>query len=780
MRLINKTEPASTPGSISRIEIAVLLVDALLILFIATSTISLTSKLRAVVIEKQLKIEASIAEVMSDEINHSFQAMELVLIGVSDFLHSRGIETREQLAAEISSRQSNDLLRTRISALAFLDALTVVDETGRVLASTRVWPVPFYDFSDREYFKALKNTAGDPTFLSPPVMGKISVRPTLVLAHRLTNSAGRFLGLVNASSGQAYFSTRLSRIDVGSKSLVSFILDDGTVMAQSPPPPLPDEPSSPSHPPKYNTKVLFDLPISGGLIAGGVLDDKARYTVVRRLANYPGSIVISVAADTVEDEVRATRMPILVAALVISAIIVIVTGLWSRQLRRDRRQSALQHRQARTDMMTGLANRLRLVEWLEVLERDETEPPFALYFIDLDYFKAINDTLGHDVGDKLLTAVASRLRGALGNDSRIARLGGDEFAIIRMEIVNEADALRFAGSIVQIIKRPFLIDGHQLSITNSIGGSISPRDGRDLGTLLKNADLALFKAKADGRGTARIFSAELASIAETRRKLHTDLEEAWVRQQFHIAYQPIFEAESRRLAGFEALLRWTHPERGDVPPDVFIPMAEETGLIVRLGGWVLEQACADAAQWPQQLFVSINLSPIQFREGAVEAQVYRALQRSGLPAERLELEITESTLLQREDEVQAILGNFRSSRIGITLDDFGTGYSSLRYLTDFKIDRIKIDRCFVEKLVDRSSNRGIIQAILALASTLGLKCTAEGVETDLQASILSKSGCSHLQGYLIGRPLSPDAALRLANESCDELPLLLIGGTPRP
>ncbi len=780
MRLINKTEPVSAYRAISRIEIAVLMIDVLLILFIVISTISMSSKLRAVAIEKQLKIEANIAEVMTDEINHSFQAMELVLIGVSDFVHARRIEDKDELAAEMGTRQSNDMLRTRISALAFLDALTVVDQTGRVLASTRVWPVPFFDFSDRGYFQALKAMTGEPTYLSPPVVGKIAARPTLVLAHRLTNSTGEFLGTVNASSAQAYFSTRLSRIDVGADSLVSFILDDGTIMAQSPPPPVPDEPQATRHPPKYDTKTLFGLPISGGLISGGVLDDKERYTAVRRLANYPASIVVSVAAKTVDDEVRTTRMPILATSLVICAIIVIITALWSRQLRRDRRQSALQHNQARTDMMTGLANRLRLVEWLEALERDETDPPFALYFIDLDYFKTINDTLGHDVGDKLLAAVAARLTGALGNDSRIARLGGDEFAILRMEIVNEADALRFAGAIVSIIKRPFLIDGHQLVITNSIGGAISPRDGRDLVTLLKNADLALFKAKADGRGTARIFSAELASIAESHRKLHTDLEEAWSDQQFHIAYQPIFEAGSRRLAGFEALLRWKHPERGEVPPDVFIPVAEETGLIVRLGAWVLERACADAARWPQSLFVSINLSPIQFRDSAVEAQVYRALQNSGLPSERLELEITESTLLHKEREVQAILGNFRSSRIRIALDDFGTGYSSLRYLTDFRIDRIKIDRCFVEGLVDRSSNQGIVQAILALASALGLRCTAEGVETDVQAAILSESGCSHLQGYLLGRPLSPEQAQRLADESCDDLPLLLVAGAPRP
>lgn len=755
--------------AISPLEIAILVIDAFSILFIVVFTFSTAWQLRADAIEKQLRIQANIAEVMSDEINHSFQAMELVLLSVSDYIRSRGIEDKGELAAEMSTRQANDMLRTRIAALAFLDALTVVDETGRVIASTRLWPVPFYDFSDREYFRALKSMAGEPDYLSPPVIGKIAGRPNLVLAHRLTDSSGYFLGTVNAASDQAYFTTRLSRIDVGPGSLVAFILDDGTVMAQSPPPPEPNIPDAERQPPKYDTKALFRLPISGGLIDAGVLDSRQRYTAVRRLANFPASIVVSVSAKTVDDEIHRTRMPIIMSSLVICGVIICVTSLWSRQLRRDRRQAHMQYWQARTDAMTGIANRLCFVEQLEELEKDPNAPPFALYFADLDSFKAINDTLGHDVGDKLLAAVAARLREHLSTDSRIARLGGDEFAIIRKEIDNEADALRFANALISIIKRPIQIDGHQLSVTSSIGVSLCPRDGRDLVTLLKSADLALFKSKTDGRGAARVFSADLANIAEARRKLQTDLEEAWRLGQFYLVYQPIYDARRRRLAGFEALLRWKHPERGGVRPDQFIPAAEESGLIVRLGAWVLQRACGDAAEWPDDLFVSINLSPLQFRDGAVEAQVYRALQHSGLPARRLELEITESTLLQSKNEVRSILGNFRNSNISVALDDFGTGYSSLRYLVDFQIDRIKIDRGFVKDLVDKPSNQAIVQAILALAASLGLQCTAEGVETDDQAEMLIKSGCSHLQGYLLGRPLSSESAQILADEERGQL-----------
>ncbi|MCM5554051.1 EAL domain-containing protein [Pleomorphomonas sp. NRK KF1] len=747
-------------SAVSPLEIIILIIDAFLILFIAVATLSAAAQLSVRTIEKQLRIQANIADVMSDEINYAFQAMDLVLVGVADHLKSSGVDDQLSLIAKTTTRPANEMLRARKSGLAFLDALAVVDETGRVLASTRTWPMPNFNFGDRPYFKAMQNLTGPPTYLSPPLFGRIAGRPNLVLTRRLTSADGDFLGVVNAASDQGYFASRLARVDVGKGSLIAFILDDGTVMAQSPA--LVLDMDAEANPPRHDANALFALPAAGGLVPAGILGDDERYASVRRLASYPASVVVSVAARTVNDEIRRTVIPLVVTAFVISAVILIVTALWIRQLRRDRRQAALQYRQARTDVMTGLANRLCFVEWLERLDRDDGVSPYALYFADLDYFKTINDTLGHDIGDKLLAAVAGRLVEHLGPTDRIARLGGDEFAIICMGVMDEINALRIADIIVSAIGEPFEIEGHHLTISSSIGISLCPRDGRDLGALLKNADLALFKAKADGRGLIRVFSAELASAMETRRELQADLDEAWELGQFYLVYQPIYEAAGRRLAGFEALLRWRHPTRGAVPPDEFIPVAEETGLINRLGAWVLEKACAEAMTWPAPLFVSINLSPVQFRAGAIEAQVRRALRLSGLPSERLELEITESTLLQMESGVEAVLSNLRDARVNIALDDFGTGYSSLRYLIDFQIDRIKVDRYFVEGVADKSSSQAIIQAILALASTLGLQCTAEGIETEEQAEILGNGGCTHLQGYLLGRPLMPDQAKALA------------------
>jgi diguanylate cyclase (GGDEF)-like protein len=747
-------------SAISPAEVVILVIDALLILFIAVATLSAAAQLSAGAVEKQLRIQANIADVMADEINHSFQAMELVLIGVSDYLKSKGVNDQVALVAETTSQPAFEMLRARMSGLAFLDALTITDETGRVLASTRTWPAPEAQFGDRPYFKAMQSMVGPPTYLSRPIIGRIAGRPNLVLSHRMTTSAGSFLGVVNAASDQGYFANRLARVDVGADSVIAFVLDDGTVMAQSPA--LVLDKASEANPPRHDAEALFALPPTGGLAPAGALGDRERYVAVRRLANFPAAIVVGVAAGTVNDEVGRAVIPLAIASFVVCVVIVLVTALWSRQLRRDRRQSARQFEQARTDVLTGLANRLCFVEWLEALDKGGGAAPYAVYFADLDNFKTINDTLGHDIGDKLLAAVAERLVDNLGSADRIARLGGDEFAFICMGVTDEGNALRIAEIVVAAIRQPFLIDGHHLNITSSIGISLCPRDGSDLVSLLKNADLALFKAKADGRGLTRVFSAELASVMATRRELQADLDEAWKLGQFYLVYQPIYEATDRRLSGFEALLRWKHPVRGEVRPDVFIPIAEETGLINRLGAWVLEKACADAMAWPDPLFVSVNLSPVQFREGAIEAQVHRALRLSGLPNERLELEITESTLLQKEGGVQSILANLRGARINIALDDFGTGYSSLRYLIDFQIDRIKVDRYFVEGLGDKSSSQAIIQAILALASTLGLQCTAEGIETEEQAEILGNGGCSHLQGFLLGRPLLPDQARALA------------------
>ena len=372
--------------------------------------------------------------------------------------------------------------------------------------------------------------------------------------------------------------------------------------------------------------------------------------------------------------------------------------------------------------------------------------------LDLDHFKKINDSLGHPVGDALLKQVAARLRTCIGPGDTVARLGGDEFAIV--QFCNGCDPSTvpaLASQIVEIVAAPYEIEGHHLVIGVSIGISLAPEDGSDPDQLLKNADLALYRAKADGRSTYRFFEAGMDARAQARRLLELDLRLALQRDEFEVHYQPIRDLASGEIAVCEALVRWRHPERGLIAPIQFIPIAEETGLIVQLGDWVLRTACTEAARWSSAC-VAVNLSPVQFRNPDLVETVKAALQQCGLPAHRLELEITESVLLQNSETTRAMLHELRQLGVKISLDDFGTGYSSLSYLRSFPFDKIKIDRSFISELATGKDSLAIVRAVTGLGKSLGITTTAEGVETDAQLDVLTREGCTQVQGYLISKP----------------------------
>jgi diguanylate cyclase (GGDEF)-like protein len=372
--------------------------------------------------------------------------------------------------------------------------------------------------------------------------------------------------------------------------------------------------------------------------------------------------------------------------------------------------------------------------------------------LDLDHFKRINDSLGHPIGDALLIEVASRLTTCVGPGDTVARLGGDEFAIVQSCDGDEPSAVpALASRIVEIVSAPYEIAGHQLVIGVSVGISLAPDDGDNPDDLLKNADLALYRAKADGRNTYRFFETGMDARAQARRVMELDLRLALQRNEFEVHYQPIRDIATNEIAVCEALVRWRHPERGLIAPIQFIPLAEETGLIGQLGEWVLRQACRDAARWTTAC-VAVNLSPVQFRDRDLVATVKDALTQSGLPADRLELEITESVLLQNSEGTRAMLHALRRFGIKISLDDFGTGYSSLSYLRSFPFDKIKIDRSFVNEIATGKDSLAIIRAVTGLGRSLGITTTAEGVETDEQLDLLSREGCTQAQGYLISKP----------------------------
>ncbi|MCC5977569.1 MAG: EAL domain-containing protein [Salinarimonas sp.] len=425
---------------------------------------------------------------------------------------------------------------------------------------------------------------------------------------------------------------------------------------------------------------------------------------------------------------------------------------------------------ARHDALTGLPNRVFLRSRMEdALARVRRGEKLAVICLDLDHFKAVNDTLGHQIGDQLLQAASTRLRECVREIDTVARLGGDEFAILQVDIGNSDQAGDLARRLVGILREPFDIDGHHIVIGTSIGVSFSPEDGLDPDALLKNADMALYRAKSDGRGSCRFFEPAMDAQLQERRRLELDLRRALAESEFELYYQPLVNTISNEISGFEALVRWKHPERGMVSPAEFIPLAEEIGLIVPLGDWVVNQACREAAGWPDGLKVAVNLSPAQFKSPTLFHKIAAALANSGLSPSRLELEITESVLLHDGDTTLALLHQLRNLGVRTAMDDFGTGYSSLSYLRSFPFDKIKIDRSFIHDLDESADSLAIVRAVTGLGASLGMATTAEGVETRAQLDQIREQGCTEMQGYYFSAP-----------RPASEIPDLLQQMNPQP
>jgi diguanylate cyclase (GGDEF)-like protein/PAS domain S-box-containing protein len=419
----------------------------------------------------------------------------------------------------------------------------------------------------------------------------------------------------------------------------------------------------------------------------------------------------------------------------------------------ERRITTLAHH----DSMTGLLNRTRFTEQLNscVARLERYGTPFSVMFLDLDQFKSVNDSRGHMAGDRLLTQVARRIQGVINETDFAARLGGDEFAVILPNDCNVESVAAVATRMIDEIKRGYLIDGDEVNIGVSIGIAMAPMNGTRPDQILRNADLALYRAKADGRSVYRFFESQMDSEARERRLLESELRDAIKNNELVLYYQPLVGAGHEKPTGFEALIRWNHPIRGLVPPAEFIPIAEQSHLIVDIGDWTIQQACNAAANWPDHLTVAVNLSAKHFRRSDISLVVQRALGMSGVAAERLEIEITEGLLMENPDEVVEKLEEIRALGVTIAMDDFGTGYSSLSYLLKFPFDKIKIDRSFVEASSQYAVARDILKAIASLGKTLKLKITAEGVETREQADFLSAIACHNLQGFYFARPLDP-------------------------
>lgn len=409
---------------------------------------------------------------------------------------------------------------------------------------------------------------------------------------------------------------------------------------------------------------------------------------------------------------------------------------------------------AHHDVLTGLPNRTALEQQINSsIAQAGRDQGFAIFAIDLDDFRPINDTFGHAVGDELLVAAANRLSACVREIDCVARIGADEFVIVQRAIERPEDAAVLARRLIDVVKAPYILSNQVATVGVTVGITVAPGDGTNSAKLLKNADVALARAKAEARGAFRYFEPEMDARLQERRILERDLRQALETKAFEVYYQPIYSLGTERICGFEALLRWNHPTRGFISPAQFIPLAEELGLIVPLGEWVLAQACSDASRWPEGLKIAVNVSAVQFTSASLVAAVRDALRTTGLPGRRLELEITESVLVANPGVTTAILHSLKALGVRVSMDDFGTGYSSLSYLRSFPFDKIKIDQSFVRDLCEEDGTDFIVRAVISLGASLGMTTTAEGVETEAQLARLRAEGCDEVQGYLFSRPV---------------------------
>ncbi|GMN14263.1 hypothetical protein MTsPCn7_20400 [Altererythrobacter sp. MTPC7] len=422
-------------------------------------------------------------------------------------------------------------------------------------------------------------------------------------------------------------------------------------------------------------------------------------------------------------------------------------------------------RLAHFDSLTGLANRFQMSQTLNKIlsSPQEQNRECAVFLLDLDRFKHVNDTLGHPAGDALLKQVSQRLDAAVGESGRVGRLGGDEFKVILPGRNPRAMLAQLAADIIRSLSQPYSIEGHRVVIGASIGIAISPDDAKDIDLIIRNADLALYAAKDGGRGRYHFYAKDLHSAAEERSKLEEDLREAIENDALDIQYQPVVECSSETITGFEALIRWFHPQQGAIRPDKFIPIAEDTGLIQDIGAWAIRRTCLDLASWPENIRCAVNVSPLQFSNPDLPNVITRAISDAGISPSRLELEITESVFLSDDEGTDAMFSALKKIGVRLALDDFGTGYSSLGYLKTAPFDKIKIDQSFVRGATQPGSRNGaIIASITSLAQALGMDTTAEGVETLDELDLVRMHGCSHVQGYIYDKPLSlADASQKL-------------------
>ncbi len=842
-----------------------------------------------------IKLGIAIAE----QTTRSIQAVDLSLEEIGKDILSEGINTPEQFRAELQSSAVYAAHRQRKEALPQAGAFTIISADGKLVSSSRQWPIPPTDSSDRDFYKYFHDHDDPNPFISNPVQNRINGGWTAYVVRRVNGTSGKFLGLVLGAIDLNYFQDFYRALTVSAGTTVTLLKQDGTVLTSFPTTARIGEVLPASSP--WHGIVARRQP--DAFAAQGVLAPGLWVVSVHPLTDYPLVANVSVSEwDLLANWRKAAMLAAIGAGSAVLCMILLMRAL-ALQLQRlehseaslaqqndrmgiqaeeleasrkhlakesaafgttlehmsqgimmvdadrtvavcnsrvmqmldlpaklmDRRpsfdevvahQSAMEEFRhmdtppgaglgrlpdkpftyertrpngrileiqsvplatggmvrtytditerrnseeqiryfAHHDDMTKLVNRVVFQERLEhaIELADRSQRSIAVLYLDLDRFKLVNDTRGHAVGDKLLIQVAARLRGTVRAIDTVARMGGDEFAIIQPLIEQPNSSTRLAERVLHLINQPFDIDGAHCSVGVSIGIALYPDHATTVSDLLRNADTALYRAKAEGRGVYRVFDKSMDMRQQQLFVLEQELRQALDLMQFELEYQPIVDSVSRRILCHEALLRWRHPTRGSIMPADFIGLAENSGLIIPIGLWMLETACAEATSWPEDIKIAVNLSPLQFNQESMVGELTGILLRTGLAPNRLILEVTESLLLQGTSMVLGTMSRLRGLGVRFSLDDFGTAHAGLSYLRRFPFDAIKIDKSFVQDMEGQPEARAIVAAVLGIGAALNLSVTAEGVETEAQLAVLRKMQCKQVQGYLTGRPRSAE------------------------
>jgi diguanylate cyclase (GGDEF)-like protein len=630
--------------------------------------------------------------------------------------------------------------------------VAIIGQDGRLVATTSdPHPKPV-DLSDREHFRVHLASSSDQLHISKPVLGRVSGHWTLQMTRRLDHHDGSFAGVVVVSEDPSYFTNDFyNNAAIGQHGVIAVVADDGAVLARRTGTLAEGTDSftaTGSYPLSRQISGIFTDPIDG----------VRRIASFRHLDDYPIGVLVGLSeAEEMADYQHTRRIYLLMATFISVAVIgffAVSTGLIRQLLGREREMTQL----VEQDLLTGLPNRYQTLQILSAEVADASNVGrLALLFIDLDNFKTVNDTLGHNTGDAILQMTAERLGDMVERNSRLTRIGGDEFVLVCKAADIEAYAEQLAERIMEALRRPFDVRGSGFVLHASIGIALFSDPSENEIDLLKKADLAMYSAKDGGKACYRFYSPQLAHRADHVMQWEQQLRVALTEDQLFIVYQPKVDLERRCITGFEALLRWRHPHQGIIAAGDFIPIAESTGLIVPMGEFVLDGACSQLREWQDQgynaLSVAVNISSVQFWRGDILETVSRALRKHGVAAPRLELEITETAMMEYPELVSDKIQALKSLGVRIALDDFGTGYSSLSYLSRFAVDTLKVDRSFVQAIPEDNSVCVMVSAIIGLARSLGLAVVVEGTETEEQVAWLATQGPMEAQGYLFSRPV---------------------------